>query len=149
MRYFVALLIFVLATGRRIRLDAEPCATAQRKDAILYAVSAHACSELRRGLRIADATAKASASRLDHALVFALASLSASLICRGLISWRCGAMVAVILLAAVVPLMVFVSMQFGNVPSQRVTEMMLNPRHPMAHGGQLVSGPRKSPNPGR
>ena len=59
------------------------------------------------------------------ALTFA--TIFGSFLCRGLISWRRAAILAAILLAATVPLMVFVSMRFGDVLTQRVTEMILNP----------------------
>ena len=60
-------------------------------------------------------------------MALALASVWGSYICRRLISWRRAALMVVILIVIAVPLLALVSLEFGDVFTQRVTEMILNP----------------------
>jgi O-antigen ligase len=56
-----------------------------------------------------------------------LAAVVGSYICRGIISWRRGATLVVILGAAAVPLLALAGIKFGGVLTERVTELILNP----------------------
>ena len=50
-----------------------------------------------------------------------------SYICRSIVSWRRAATLAAILVAVAVPVIVLVSVEFGDILTERVTEMILNP----------------------
>ena len=58
-------------------------------------------------------------------LVFS--AIFASYICRNLISWRRAAIIALVVAVVAVPLVALVSIKFGNILVQRVTEMILSP----------------------
>lgn len=58
-------------------------------------------------------------------LVFSL--IVGSYICRRLISWRRAAVLTLVVVAIAVPLLAFVSIKFGDILTQRVTEMILSP----------------------
>jgi O-antigen ligase len=49
-----------------------------------------------------------------------------SVICRRIISWRRALLLAVAIVALMVPLLAFISLKFGDVFTQRVTEMLLS-----------------------
>jgi O-antigen ligase len=57
----------------------------------------------------------------------ALAVVFGSYICRGIISWRGAATLAVILVAVTVPLLAFVSIHFGDILVNRVVETIQDP----------------------
>jgi O-antigen ligase len=57
----------------------------------------------------------------------ALAAIAGSYICRSIVSWRRAAILAATLVAIIVPIIVVVSVQYGDILTQRVTEMILNP----------------------
>jgi O-antigen ligase len=57
----------------------------------------------------------------------AFATIFGSYICRNLISWRRAAILTAILVAVAVPILAFVSVQFGDILTQRVTELILSP----------------------
>lgn len=56
-----------------------------------------------------------------------LAVVLGSYICRGVISWRRAAVLALILLAIIIPVMAFVSIRFGDILVSRVVEMFHDP----------------------
>ena len=57
----------------------------------------------------------------------ALAAVFGSYTCRGIISWRRAATLVVILGAVAVPLLALASIKFGDILTERVTELILNP----------------------
>jgi O-antigen ligase len=56
-----------------------------------------------------------------------LAVVFGSVICRRLVSWQRAMLLALALAAIFVPLLTFVSLEFGDVFTQRVTELILSP----------------------
>jgi O-antigen ligase len=57
----------------------------------------------------------------------AFAAVFGSYFCRNLISWRRAAILAAILVAVAVPVLAFVSVKFGDILTQRVTELIFSP----------------------
>jgi O-antigen ligase len=56
-----------------------------------------------------------------------VAAIFGSLICRSLISWRRAVILAAILLLVAIAILAFVSIEFGDILTQRVTEMFRSP----------------------
>jgi hypothetical protein len=57
----------------------------------------------------------------------ALGLVVGSYICRRLISWQRAAILTAILVAVAVPLLMFVSIKFGGILTERITELILSP----------------------
>jgi O-antigen ligase len=60
-------------------------------------------------------------------VALALSVVFGSYVCRSIISWRRAGLVAATLIAVAVPVFAFVTFEFGDILTQRVTEMILNP----------------------
>jgi O-antigen ligase len=62
-------------------------------------------------------------------VAFVLAGVFGSLLCRNLISWRRATGIAVALVVAGVAVLALVSLKFGDVLTQRMLELIVNPGH--------------------